>query len=70
IAKEKLKEYNDINLILNRIRNDIVDYEAQVANLEAQFWGSTVYEVKEVTYSCENKIKPPGRLQSFFLQQL
>ncbi|CAG8834042.1 28259_t:CDS:2, partial [Gigaspora margarita] len=32
------------------------------AKLSIQLWGSTVCEVKQVTYSRENKVKPPGRL--------
>ncbi|CAG8797082.1 5698_t:CDS:2, partial [Gigaspora margarita] len=59
IVKEKLKEYNDFNLIFNKICNEVADLEAK---LSVQLWGSTVCEVKQVTYSRENKVKPPGWL--------
>ncbi|CAG8839118.1 3527_t:CDS:2, partial [Gigaspora margarita] len=66
IANKKLKEYNDYNCFF--LNNIVANLEDEKTKLIVQLSGSTACKiwVKQVSYSRENNIKPPGRLRSFF----
>ncbi|CAG8698538.1 28150_t:CDS:2, partial [Dentiscutata erythropus] len=56
---------------IENTNNEIVELLEEInsenTKLNVKLWGPTAYEdgIKQVNYSCKNKIKPPGRLRSF-----